>query len=339
MSAADHVNGSLQEIAGRSASTIGLAPIKPLTRDEFTTLVNLSRRAIRADTDTRRALHQQRVNIIPATFYSEVPRVEDIESSFEFRVPDGPYNAPEVFNPGVMAEFLAAIDHYADEFDPPTQGDRDAPNGYFWDNPAFSYSDAMAYYCVLRHLRPAQVMEIGSGFSSLIALQALERNGTGQLCCVEPNPMPWLVGLGDRIELIRVPVQSIDPLIFNARLHDGDVLFIDSTHTVKAGSDCLHIYLRVVPALNRQSDNPCARYLPAIPVAARPFRPARVLDRTVPAVRLSAPQSERPSRVWKRLQPASPSRGARTADARAPPKRRRQPLVAPHPPVNSLISA
>ena len=249
MSAADHVNGSLQEIAGRSASTIGLAPIKPLTRDEFTTLVNLSRRAIRADTDTRRALHQQRVNIIPATFYSEVPRVEDIESSFEFRVPDGPYNAPEVFNPGVMAEFLAAIDHYADEFDPPTQGDRDAPNGYFWDNPAFSYSDAMAYYCVLRHLRPAQVMEIGSGFSSLIALQALERNGTGQLCCVEPNPMPWLVGLGDRIELIRVPVQSIDPLIFNARLHDGDVLFIDSTHTVKAGSDCLHIYLRVVPAL------------------------------------------------------------------------------------------
>jgi hypothetical protein len=110
----------------------------------------------------------------------------------------------------------------------------------------------MAYYCIIRHLKPMRVIEVGSGFSTLVALEALERNGVGALTCIEPFPLPWLERLLDRrcgTSLIKRRVQDISPEFFNRNLVCGDVLFIDSTHTVKAGSDCLHLYLRVLPQI------------------------------------------------------------------------------------------
>ncbi|HXT07522.1 MAG TPA: class I SAM-dependent methyltransferase [Roseiarcus sp.] len=220
-----------------------------LTPDEFATLLRLARKAIRADDATRRKLQQEKINLVPHNFYSSIPGVAEIESSFEFAFRDGPYNSSKVFKSAVIEATLDELDAYADEFDPPVEGSRDAPQSFFWKNPAFSFSDAMAYYCMLRRVKPAHVLEIGSGFSTLAALQALEKNGRGRLTCVEPFPMPWLAALKGRIELLETPAQSLEPEFFNQRLTDGDVLFIDSTHTVKAGSDCLHIYLRVLPEL------------------------------------------------------------------------------------------
>ena len=57
------------------------------------------------------------------------------------------------------------------------------------------------------------------------------------------------LSLGRSSKLVRERAQDIDPSFFNSRLSDGDILFIDSTHTVKHGSDCLHIYLQVLPKL------------------------------------------------------------------------------------------
>jgi hypothetical protein len=54
-----------------------------------------------------------------------------------------------------------------------------------------------------------------------------------------------------RISLHAVKAQQIHPEFLNDTLHDGDILFIDSTHTVKTGSDCLHIYLRLLPEIRR----------------------------------------------------------------------------------------
>ena len=53
-------------------------------------------------------------------------------------------------------------------------------------------------------------------------------------------------------ELIRKPVQQVSVEFFDAMLEDGDILFIDSTHTVKTGSDCLYLYLKVLPALRNR---------------------------------------------------------------------------------------
>jgi hypothetical protein len=218
-----------------------------LTRPELVSLVQLSRKALRANNETRRTIQSYGVNIVPANFYSSVPGVDDIEHSFEFGYPEGPYNSPAIFDRAAMVEFLDRLDEYADEFDPPQESDAAAPHEYYWKNPAFSYSDAMAYYCMLRLMKPKHVLEIGSGFSTLVASRALRRNGVGKITCIEPFPKPWLEAL--EIDLRREPVQGFQADFFNAQLSDGDVLFIDSTHTVKAGSDCLHLYLRILPEL------------------------------------------------------------------------------------------
>jgi hypothetical protein len=105
----------------------------------------------------------------------------------------------------------------------------------------------MAYYTMIRSRRPAVVVEVGSGFSTLIALEAIRRNGSGRVICVEPSPRDFMESL--EVEIVRRPVQELPVAWFTERLTEGALLFIDSTHAVKAGSDCLHLYLRVLPAL------------------------------------------------------------------------------------------
>jgi hypothetical protein len=227
----------------------GKPPTGVFTPEEFQTLVRLARRAVYADWETRRSIQNHGINIVPANYYSDLPTIAELESSFEFADPQGPYRSPHVFDADRLASFLAALDQYADEFHPPHEGDPQDPTGFFWRNPAFSYSDAVAYYCVLRHLKPAHVLEVGSGFSTFIALQAIERNGSGRISCIEPFPRPWLRQLEQRATVHQQRVQEFDAGFFNSQLTDSDVLFIDSTHTVKAGSDCLHLYLRILPEL------------------------------------------------------------------------------------------
>jgi hypothetical protein len=86
-------------------------------------------------------------------------------------------------------------------------------------------------------------------FSTFVALQAIERNGKGRISCIEPFPRPWLRKLEQGVTIHRQRVQAFDAGFFNGQLRDSDILFIDSTHTVKAGSDCLHLYLRILPEL------------------------------------------------------------------------------------------
>jgi len=146
-----------------------------------------------------------------------------------------------------MLDFLAMIGAYAEEFAPPEVGDLEDPQGFFWRNPAFSRTDAMAYYCVLRALRPERVVEIGCGYSSLVADMAIRRNGIGEIVMIEPYPKPFLRKLPSLRELIERPVQAIDERELVALIDSCQVWFIDSTHTVKIGSDCLYIYLKIMP--------------------------------------------------------------------------------------------
>jgi hypothetical protein len=95
-------------------------------------------------------------------------------------------------------------------------------------------------------LRPNNIIEIGSGFSTLVALQAINKNGFGAIHCIEPFPRPFLIK-NKQLALHTIKAQDINPDFLNNILQDGDILFIDSTHTVKTGSDCLHIYLRLLP--------------------------------------------------------------------------------------------
>ena len=125
---------------------------------------------------------------------------------------------------------------------------------YHFDNDYFGWGDGLVLHCMLRHLRPARVLEVGSGFSSALMLDTAERflDPAPELVFVEPVPQR-LTGLlrdgdRDRVGLLAQPVQEVDRAIFD-RLEPGDVLFIDSSHVSKIDSDVNLLLLEVVPRL------------------------------------------------------------------------------------------
>ena len=117
-------------------------------------------------------------------------------------------------------------------------------------NNYFSGFDAAVYYSLIRHLKPQRIIEIGGGYSTRIATKALSRNEKGSLTCIEPHPEQRLLEADLKIELIPKRVEEIDVSFFSD-LEANDILFIDSSHTVKFGSDVCYEFLEVLPSLNR----------------------------------------------------------------------------------------
>jgi hypothetical protein len=229
----------------------GLAPGTYLPDDpecfdaaEIEELAGALYRLLYAPSALRKRLQQRGVSLVPANFYSEVPTIEEIEASF--RAPPRRFDA--VFDAASMTRVLEELMPFAAEFDPPLEP---VEGRYSWKGGQFSFSDAMAYYSMVRHVRPRRIVEIGSGWSTRIASMACARNGIGSILCIEPYPPDFLDAVPG-VTVQRCFAQELEPAFFNEALADGDILFIDSTHTVKHGSDCIHLYLRVLPEIARR---------------------------------------------------------------------------------------
>jgi hypothetical protein len=201
------------------------------------------RKLMWAPSQVRKRLQALGVHVAPCNFYSAIPTVAEIEAAFHVQPPpcyDG------IFDHAAMTAFLDdTLYPYSHEFDPPVTGG----GGYNWYPRSFSFSDAMAYYCFVRHVKPRTIIEIGAGASTLIADAACRKNGYGRIICIDPNAPDFVAGIAGISEMVAQPVQQLTPAYFNERLSDGDIVFIDSTHTVKHGSDCLHLYLNILPQL------------------------------------------------------------------------------------------
>jgi predicted O-methyltransferase YrrM len=117
--------------------------------------------------------------------------------------------------------------------------------------PGFGPIEAQALHAVIRSLRPARVIEVGSGVSSVCAQAALDRNGVdgapGELMCIEPHPSQALLAV-EGVTVIERRVQQVDAGLFE-RLEERDLLFVDSSHTVRAGGDVNRLVLEVLPRL------------------------------------------------------------------------------------------
>jgi predicted O-methyltransferase YrrM len=129
-----------------------------------------------------------------------------------------------------------------------TPGPRYSP-----DNDQFSPPDAVVLQSLLSHLRPRRVLEVGSGWSTAVTLDTADRLGLDlELTCVEPYPDRLLARLlpedATRLRLQRCGAQSV-PVAQFEELEPGDILFIDSTHVLKAGSDVVWLFLHVLPRL------------------------------------------------------------------------------------------
>jgi len=118
-----------------------------------------------------------------------------------------------------------------------------------FDNDYFRGLDAAVYYALIRHLQPQRIIEIGGGYSTQIAAKALIANRKGKLTCIEPYP-ERLNGSNPNVELIEKRVEEMNVDFFST-LEANDILFIDSSHTVKFRSDVCFEFLEVLPRLAR----------------------------------------------------------------------------------------
>src|SRR5262245_55626837 len=130
----------------------------------------------------------------------------------------------------------------------------DGQTEFYLENGHFETVDAEMFYGLVRDRGPRRILEIGSGFSTRLALLALERNGAsgkpGVVTLVDPRPPDWLrPGTAHIDRVIASPVQELPLREFTA-LGASDMLFIDSTHVLAIGSDVQFLFLEVLPRLN-----------------------------------------------------------------------------------------
>ena len=123
------------------------------------------------------------------------------------------------------------------------------PHEFYYNNGFFNGADAPILYCMVRHFRPKRIIEIGSGFSTMISAAAALRNGHTELIAIEPHPGDLLrAGFPGLSALIPQKVEEVDPMLFST-LQSGDILFVDSSHAVRTGGDVTFIYLELLPRL------------------------------------------------------------------------------------------
>jgi hypothetical protein len=126
---------------------------------------------------------------------------------------------------------------------------------YYYDNATYSYSDAIFLFLIMREFKPERIIEVGSGFSSSVMVDTNNHffNGKIELQFIEPFPYHLEQAFGNqlgKLNLIQKKVQDI-PIEFFNKLIFNDILFIDSTHVSKTGSDVNYLLFEVLPSLNQ----------------------------------------------------------------------------------------
>jgi Methyltransferase domain len=124
---------------------------------------------------------------------------------------------------------------------------------YTWPNSWYQISDGAVYYSMLTTLRPKRILEVGSGFTSAIALDVRDQELHDlELTFIDPNPGRLLGLLKDNdhaaTKIYRKPVQEIPIEAFDV-LEKNDILFIDSSHTSSSGGDVNLLFFDVLPRL------------------------------------------------------------------------------------------
>jgi hypothetical protein len=191
------------------------------------------------------------ISLVPNHYYWPVPDFKELEAR------EWPAERPPI---GVdlglekQLDFLQnVVPQYQSEFGPDSGAMAGA--GYRRCNGFFETVDAEIAYCLVRHLKPKRIIEVGGGHSSRVMAAALEQNlkvdgVRGAMLTIDPNPDRFpKEALSDRVQLIPASVQSVDLDVFLS-LEDGDFLFLDTTHVVGIGSDVVREYLEILPRIN-----------------------------------------------------------------------------------------
>jgi predicted O-methyltransferase YrrM len=190
----------------------------------------------------------------PGHFYSPVPAMSELEQrDRELFSPPWPESVPGVdMNHVGQLEFVEKLKRYHDEYEFPTAKSPD--RRYFSKNGSYEVADSLVLHGMIREFQPRRIIEVGSGHSSCMMLDTIEAHvgHDVQLTLIEPYPELVQSLLEptdlDRVEIIDQGVQQV-PIERFLALDADDILFIDSSHVVKTGSDVISELLEILPRL------------------------------------------------------------------------------------------
>ena len=185
----------------------------------------------------------------PGGYYSPIPSMDEIKG-YNFNRP-----LPEVL-PGIdlnVNEQLNLLDSFEDFYkELPFTEEKSEGLRYYYKNNFYCYSDAILLYCMIRHLKPKKLIEVGSGFSSSVTLDTNEKfmGNSINFVFIEPYPerLESLLKNDDKVTIHKKRLQEIPIEIFG-ELKENDILFIDSTHVAKFNSDVNYVFHKILPML------------------------------------------------------------------------------------------
>jgi hypothetical protein len=188
-------------------------------------------------------------HLVPATFYSPIPDLDQIPPQVWTEPADMPgvnwdLDAQLTF---LETELGALIAEHDPPLDPPG-----GETGFYLRNGNFPGLDAEVLYAMVRRFRPARVIELGAGFSTLVIAAAAARN-RNQGSPVEhevydPWPSPVIANVSAGVQVHAIPATDVR-IDYLAGLRANDILFIDTTHTLKPAGDVVHLLLGALPSL------------------------------------------------------------------------------------------
>jgi hypothetical protein len=188
----------------------------------------------------------------PGPFDTPIPDLEEIEKYVGKIYETSSIDDSVRLNLDEQRRLLVAFAEYYPQFD---WGEHATPRGRFYlKNGFFEHGDAVALYSMIRHFRPRRIIEVGSGFSSALMLDTNDRDCDPkmELIFIEPYPerLESLLKEEDKtsMRLIVAPVQDVPLETFDV-LGANDILFIDSSHVAKFGSDVNYLIFSVLPRL------------------------------------------------------------------------------------------
>ena len=179
------------------------------------------------------------VDLVARNYYSPIPAWEDVPAHlFERR--------------DSLRGIRFDLDGYLEQL-APLMAEFEPPGGFTWDNGMYDAIDADVLYATVRDLRPARLIELGSGFSSLIIAAAVRRNLSDgyvtDYTVYDPFARDFIRQGVEGLEYHSLAAVDVPASVFDS-LRSGDLLFIDTTHTVKLGSEVNRIILDVLPGLS-----------------------------------------------------------------------------------------
>jgi predicted O-methyltransferase YrrM len=190
----------------------------------------------------------------PGHFYSTIPDLAEVRDNSSTIFGKKKVNEVDL-NTEKQINLLETFKPYYSEYLYSAEKTKSNDLRYEKEGAFYRYSDSVFLYCMMRTFKPREIIEIGSGHSSAIMLDTNEIyfDNKINLTFIEPYPEERLVKIlkdSDKIShtIINKKVQSIDLDTFLS-LSENDILFVDSTHVSKVGSDVNFILFEVLPAL------------------------------------------------------------------------------------------